>query len=101
MNNEDLLKLVDLKVANLKTFIRENTQQSLLMVNMILNMVGSDEYLNIGESFLLPLRQKGESFDELINGMIENFTLPDTPETRSKLDKYLNFFCDVCIKMKK
>ena len=93
MENKKLLEIVDEKVENLKTFIKSNTQNDINMVTLLLSMVSSSEYLDIAENFLIPLKQKGENFKSLVDGMLQNFNIKDTEETRIKLNKYLEFFC--------
>ena len=96
---EGILKLVDDKVNNLKELIRQHTRNDKNMVNTILSMVGSEEYLTIGKQYLTPLKQKKVSFKPLVDGMLTNFNINDNREIRAKLERYLVFFCDMTEKL--
>lgn len=100
-NKEEILKLVNEKVENLKQFIRQHSRNDVNLVNMILSMVNSDEYLTIADQYLLQMKKNGESFKSLVDGMISNFNIHETKEVRLKLERYLLFFCNMSEKLRK
>lgn len=81
-NKEEILKLGNEKVENLKQFIRQHSRNDVNLVNMILSMVNSDEYLTIADQYLLQMKKNGESFKSLVDGMISNFNIHETKEVR-------------------
>lgn len=99
-NKNAILKLVDEKVKNLKQFIRQHSRNDVNLVNMILSMVNSDEYLTIADKYLLQMKNNGESFKSLVDGMISNFNMHNTKKIRQKLERYLLFFCHMSEKLR-